>query len=469
MSRSTPSAPIAWLDKAVLVHVSVLLLGSSWAYGGNIDWARSALSIWASLALPITIASFFQPNGLRSSNRRMLIWLLPPLIYSALVLISVFNPSFRSVAVDRTVLIAHKGAPYPLFPSSANPSASLSALWFGAAVYLSAFNVAIVLRRRATLRFLLILIATNALALSVFGALQKLSSAGFYFGAETSPNKRYFATFIYNNHWGAFMALCLAATLGLLFYYARNYRARDLWHSPFTVAVMAVLLIALTGPLSASRAATVMAALLMTIATAHALAKVIAARKSAGRAAWPAVALLLIFVSTSASAAGWLSFRSLNERIEETRTLIEKKQSLFGARVELYADTWELASRQPVFGWGLNSYDIAFQLIRPRPLQASRQYESSYATAHNDWLQSLAETGFTGTILLILTVALPLATLRAPQLRHPLVAYPLIGLGLILLYAGMEFPFSCGAFLITFWVLFFTLIRHAELSAPTSR
>jgi len=468
MNRPTSSTPVAWLDKAVLIHVSVLLLGSSWAFGGNIDWARQALSIWASLALPITVASFFQPNGLHSSKRR-LIWLLPPLLYVALVLISACNPSFRSIAVDGNVLLAHKGAPYPLLPSSANPSASLAALWFGTGVYLSAFNLVVVVRRRTTLRFLLILIATNALALSVFGALQKLSSAGFYFGAETSPNKRYFATFIYNNHWGAFMVLCLAATLGLLFHYARNYRARDLWHSPFTLAVLAVLLIALTGPLSASRAATVMAALLLTIATAHALAKVIAARRSAGRAAWPAVALLLIFVSTSVSAAGWLSFRSLNERIVETRTLLEKNQSLLGARVELYRDTWELASRRPVFGWGLNSYDITFQLIRPRPLQASRQYESSYATAHNDWLQSLAETGFAGTILLVLTAALPLASLRSSQLRHPLVAYPLIGLGLILLYAGMEFPFSCGAFLITFWILFFTLVRHAELSAQAPR
>ena len=114
---------------------------------------------------------------------------------------------------------------------------------------------------------------------------------------------------------------------------------------------------------------------------------------------------------------------------------------------------------------GLESYGTAFQLIRPRPLEARRQYESSYVEAHFDWLQSVAETGFVGTILLMLMALLPLSTVRWRDLRHSLVAYPLAGCALIALYAWIEFPFGNGAVFIAFWLSFFSAIRYAQLSA----
>ena len=83
--------------------------------------------------------------------------------------------------------------------------------------------------------------------------------------------------------------------------------------------------------------------------------------------------------------------------------------------------------------------------------------------AHSDWLQSVAETGFVGTILLMLMALIPLASVPWRALRHPLVAYPLLGCALIALYAWVEFPFANGAVLIAFWTLFFSAIRYAGL------
>jgi O-antigen ligase len=452
------------VEKTVLIHVSALLLFSTWAFGGNIWWARLTLSIGASLALPLCVAALLQGHGRGRYVRRKLVWLIPPALYAALVVVSTFNPSFSTTMIDGTALIAHRGAIRPHFPSTVNATQSLDTLWFGAGIYLSAFNVAVVIRSRRALHFLLILISANAVALAVLGTVQKLSASGFYFGATTSPNMRFFATFIYYNHWGAFMVLCLATTAGLLFNQARHYQGRDLWQSPFSAVLVGFLLIAISGPLSASRAATCMVALLVAIVTGHALTRIAATRRSERRPVWPPATLLLALVVVTITAVGWLGFRGLNTRYHQTRESLDHHQSIWGERIELYADTFELASHQPVFGWGLNSYDIAFQLIRPRPLQAKRQYESSYATAHNDWLQSLAETGVVGTGLLLLTLAVPLARLTRSKLHHPLVVYPLLGLGIVLLYALIEFPFSSGAFLITFWIVFFTAIRKAELT-----
>ena len=468
MSRLHASTrSMSGLEKITLGHVTVLLLASAWIYGGNIGWARVGLSIWASLGAVITLAAFLSKTP-RASARSKAIWLVPPALYSALVVISAFNPIFREITSDGAKLLLYRGETYPFLPGSVSAEAALRSLWFGAGVYLAAFNLCLVVHSRAALRFLLVLLAANTLVLSVFGTLQALSSAGYYFGADKSPNTRFFATFIYNNHWGAFMILGLATAVALLFYYTRRLHGRDLWHSPLGSALLGVLLIATTAPISASRAATGMALALLSVALVHALVKIITARRREQRPVGPPLAALLMLVVTATGAIGWLGFRSINERYVETRAALETNRSLLEGRLELYRDTWTLASQKPVFGWGLDSYATAFQLIRPRPVQTSRQYEGSYATAHNDWLQSVAETGFVGTALLLLTLALPLASLSKSSLRHPLVAYPLGGLAITLLYAIIEFPFASAAFLITFWILIFTLVRYSELTATSN-
>ena len=70
---------------------------------------------------------------------------------------------------------------------------------------------------------MLFILTVNALLLAVMGTFQKLAGApGLYFGLQPSPNEAFFATFIYHNHWGAFILLSTAAALGLLFHYARR-------------------------------------------------------------------------------------------------------------------------------------------------------------------------------------------------------------------------------------------------------
>jgi len=458
------STRVSSLEKIVLIHVTVLLLFSSWAFGGNIGWARLSLSIWATFAPVLTVTACLQPGQRGRDARSKLPWLIPGVLYATLVILSAFNPSFDRVVSEGEVLMIHKGPSWPGWPSSVAPRASLVSLWFGAGVYLSAFNLAATLRARRLLRFIFIVIATNTLVLAVFGTIQKLSASGYYFGTVVSPNPRFFSTFIYNNHWGAFMMLGLFVSAGLLFYYARRQQGRDVWHSPLSAAIVGILIIAASAPVSASRAATAMAALLVAGGTAHALVKIAAARRRESRSAAPAIALLLALVLAATTAVGWLSLRSINERYTETRAALADNRSIWSGRLELYHDTVDLFWKKPAFGWGLDSYGIAFQLIRPRPLQTYRQYESSYATAHNDWLQSLAETGVVGTLLLLLGIILPLTGLPLRQLAHPLTTYPVCGLVMVLLYALIEFPFSSGAFLITFWILFFTTLKHAKLT-----
>lgn len=458
-----PRRTLTRLEIATLVHLLVMLLGASWAFGGNIWWMREALSYWGSLAPVLTLLACWQHGEPGRDARRRIIWLIPLLLFGAQVVASAFNPSTRPMVAEGEVVLVHTGAAHPDWPSTTVPGQSLRELWFLAVAYLSAFNLAVIPRSRRLLRVLMITGAVNCLVLAIFGTFQKLTGTGLYLGAAQSPNPRFFATFIYYNHWGAFMILWLCAAAALAFHHATRQANRDLWHSPFTLAACGLLLIALTGPVSASRAATGMAAVVGTIVTVHGLARIIAHRREARLSIGPPVVALLSVIVLASAAVAWLAERSIHERYHETRVALERNQSVLGARVDLYRDTWDLARRRPVFGWGLGSYASTIGLERPRGVGLRDAHENSYVDAHSDWLQSLSETGFVGTVLAILMGLIPLLASVSRAWRHPLVAYPLAGCGLIALYAWIEFPFGNAAVVITFWILFFGSLRYAVL------
>lgn len=451
------------LEKLLLVHLLGLLLGSSWVFGGNIWWMRGTLSWWATAGVFLTVAAFAQSGESGREARRKAWWLLPWLLVCGQIAASAFNPSFQAMTAEGERVLVHLGERHRRWPSTVDPVPTLRELWLYAGVYLSAFNLLLIPRSRRLLRILLTVGAVNCLCLAIFGTMQKLLGAGFYFGAAESPNARYFGTFIYNNHWGAFMILWLGAAGGLLYHHGSRYRGRDLWHSPFSGAIVGLLFIAASGPVSASRAATAMAAGFIAGLVVHGAMLIVAARRQARRSvAAPVMALLLVALGASGG-IGWLAQRSLAERYTETRAALLDERSIFAGRMELYRDTWELAMRKPVFGWGFESYGAAFQLVRPRPIAAHRQYENSYTEAHSDWLQAVAELGFVGTGLVILMGLIPLCSAWRGGKHGPISRYVLLGCLLVCMYAWVEFPFANAAVLITFWLLLFAACRYAQL------
>lgn len=464
-----PVVTAPWLEKAVLVHVGLLLFAASWVCGGNIGWMRDTLAVASNLGAVLTVLAFLQSGDAGREARRKAWWLVPWLLYVSLVLVSCLNPSFSPIWQGGRKVLAYTGAAHSWLPSAVIPRLAFHQLAFAAGAWLAAFNLLLAARSRRALRGLLVFGAVNTGVLAVLGTLQKVSASGYYFGAVRSPNEHFFSTFIYDNHWGAFLILWLATAAGLLFYQAGHHLGRDLWHSPFSLALIGVLILAASAPVSYSRSATAMAALVVAVALAHACIRLASFRRRQHRPAWPPVVALLVFATGAAGATGWLAERSLSARYDQTRRALGQEKSAFdallGDRLKLYADTWKLAAEKPVFGWGLRNYGYAFMLIRPRSDDPTQQYVQSYMDAHSDWLQSLCETGFVGTGLLLLMGILPLSTLDPRTLRHPAIAYPFFGCAVILIYAWVEFPFGNGAVMITFWLIYFATLRHARLQS----
>lgn len=459
-ANRTPLRPI---EIITLVHIGTLLLFASWAFGGGASWARQLIAAWGCLSLVI-ITLVIRQRALRGEGLPpTLLWLWPYAGFNLLVMASCLNPSFSRMTYEGESLIAFTGAAHSRLPSTAHVSTTLQHLWLFDAVYLSCFNLLLVIRRRRALRVLLLVAVANAVLLSVFGTFQRLASSGLMFGLVTAPNARFFATFIYSNHWAAYIVLLIAACIGLLFYYVRRQSEGLFAGSPVTVGILGLLLMALTPTLAGSRAGTGLVLILLGACALQVLRHIQRARQDHGGSTALPIAALVAAVLLTIGGTAYLGRDSLEERWHDTEG--QWQTGMLGERFQLYADTCRLVAAHPIFGWGLGSFDKTLQLIRPRPLEANRQYEHSYVDAHSDWLQSLAEVGIVGTILMGLCGLWPLLRAHAVRLTSPLPGYLLGGCGLILLYAGVEFPFGNPAVTIAFWICFFSAIQYSRLSS----
>lgn len=454
------------LAKLVLFHFSTLLIFSSWAFGGQAPWVRHVIVAWGTLGvLLFIIGCATRDQASAGGTRPALRWLWPLWLFDLIVGVSCFNPGFKEVVLAGQASLV-MADPVWWLPSAARPMLAWQELWQFNVIVLSCFNLRLVLPRRGLVRTVLLVIGCNAVALAVLGTFQKLAHAdGLWFGLVHSPNPRFFATFIYHNHWGAFTLLNTAVCVGLLFHFVRRGGHRDIWHSPVLLGALALLLLALSVPLSASRSSTMLVSLLLLGALTHFLLRLIRRRRERHESALLPVAAIILAALVALGAIGWLSREVIAQRVRLTETQLTHiaREDTLNSRLTLYRDTWRMAAAKPVFGWGLESYAHVFRVFNSQRAAESWVYIPFYAEAHNDWLQSLAEVGFAGTGLLVLLLVLPLLSVPWRRVQSAIPCYLLTGCGLVLLYAWVEFPFANPAVMLTFCATFCCAVRYAEL------
>lgn len=475
--------PPRWLQRATVLHLGTLGVVLAWWFGGQSPGARQALLWWGTVGGTLFLAGVL--DALRSHRRGGLasvaFHLWPLLLFEILVLASVLNPSMTAVEQGGATFLLAGDPPVPWLPSSARPAASLREVWQFNGIVLSCFNAFLLVRRRRLLRQLLAVLAANALVLAILGTFQKLVGAGgLWFGLVESPQPRFFATFVYHNHWGAFTLLNTAICLGLLFRAWQRSDHRDIWHSPLTAGAVGTLLLVATIPLSGSRSSTVLAAILLLGALAHAMWRIRRERRAQGRAAAAPVAGLIGAAAVAVAAIGYIGrdvivqrARVTNEQLAAARSSAPAspdRNDYAGTRLRLYRDTWRMAMERPVTGWGLETYATVFATYDTSPYSVAygQRIRPRYTEAHSDWLQSIAETGFVGTALLVALGCAPLWTARRRLLASPLITYLLAGCGLILLYAWIEFPLANPSVMAGFWCCLYVAARYAMLD-PAGR
>jgi len=450
------------LQVLTLVHAGILLAATTWGFGGNAHWIRPWLAAWASLSLPLLLAASRPGAALAPSPLR---WLWPFALFNALALLACLTPGSRLMTAGAdTVLIPLRVPDWR--PSAALPGLALPDLWLFDGVFLSAFNLALVVTERRFLRAFLLFATGNAVALAIFGTLQKLSGAtGLYFGLVKSPQSYFFASFIYDNHWGAFAVLMSALALGLVWRYTARSGPDHYFRTPAFAGLVAILLLAVTVPLSGARLCTLLLLALLGSAGIRALLRSVRSRR---REHAPLVGPLAGGLSAAVLGIGaiwYLAGETIERRLAKTQEQLAAMHRLggIGDRAALYRNTVRMARDRPWFGWGAASYPHVFMLYntqKPNPIDHLPVF---YHDAHSDWLQALAEHGLVGTLLLGLCAAVPLASTGGRELGNPISACLLAGCALILLYGAIEFPFGNLAVQLCWWLCLFVAVAYARL------
>jgi O-antigen ligase len=457
------------LEYAVAGHVLVFLVGVSWAFGGNADWVRTPLAIWGSVGMLLTLALVARRQTRERIIAGTMSWAWPVIALNIVVAASCLTPNL--MLLDRggdAFLMPVRVAGW--VPSSARPEAALRSLWLFDGIFFSCLNMALAFSRRGIIRILLAVAVGNSLVLSVFGTIQKLvGSSGIYFGAFKSPQDYFFASFVYDNHWGAFTILMLGACAGLVLRYATTRDGGGFFHGPAFAGLIAALVIGVSIPLSGSRACTLLLGVLAAAALAQGTTRVSRALRLSG--ATPAAALFAIVLATAAAAAGvWMvAGESILSRAQKTREQVASmlSQHGIGARGVLYRDTWRMAREHPVFGWGMGSFPTVFALYNTQEPNSDR-IPVVYHDAHSDWLQSVAEIGLAGTALIGAAVLVPFSTARRSRLT-PIPYFLLAGCTLTALYAWVEFPFGNVAVVLAWWLCFFGALHYMRLAGAPVR
>jgi O-antigen ligase len=464
-----PSPPASGrIERLVTLNACALVVFTSWAFGGQAPWVREVLAWWGAPAALLFALACRRSAGVAASRGRVhpaLRFLWPLVVYNLVVGAGCLNPSFREAVIGGQPALV-LGNPIPWLPSSARPALALREQWLTDTIILAAFSLYLVLSGRRAVRRVLLALGVNAAVLAIFGTFQKLVGApGLWFGLVPSPNARFFSTFIYHNHWGAFTLLNLACCLALLFHHLRRGGHRDAWHSPVLLGAVAVLLLAATIPLSASRSSTALAALLLFGAFLHFLLRLIRRRRERGESALPPALALIAAAALATAAIAYLGRDVIAQRARLTEEQLAHiaREDRLNSRLALYRDTWRMAAARPWCGWGLESYAYVFRIFNTQRAPETWVWIPYYAEAHNDWLQSLAETGFVGTASLVLLLALPLASIRWRRVISTVPRYLLAGVGLVLLYAWVEFPLANPAVVLTLAFAFACAVRYAAL------
>jgi O-antigen ligase len=350
-------------------------------------------------------------------------------------------------------------------PSTARVGTSLGALWLFDGIYFSCLNLSLVVVRRKTLRLVLAVAVANALALSIFGTVQKLAgSTGIYFGSVKTPHPQFFASFVYDNHWGAFCILMMATCIGLVLRYAFGVRGDGFFKGPAPAGLVTVILIGLTIPLSGSRACTMLLAILAILALFRGVPTISRALSVSGATPTGALAGMTAAGLVAIGCVWMVAGDVIEMRTAKTREQVAQilAQGGLGSRSALYHDTWRMGRERFLFGWGMGSYPSVFPLFNSQESRIDH-LPVIYHDAHSDWLQSVSEIGLVGTALIGAAVGLPLFASR--RARLPMLSFFLLsGCILIAAYAWIEFPFGNVAVVLAWWLCYFSAIQYIRLT-----
>jgi len=334
-------------DSLILYGVFALLFCSSLAFGAVEPWAIFVLEACA--AILFTRWAYQQARSGTITIRG--------------------NPLFLPMAAFGAVVLLQL-----ILRRSAYVHDTLESVMLYLAYLLLAFLVCQTLNRGIQARTLACAISAFGLFVAIFALLQGLSgTTKLYWIRIPRLGGWIYGPYVNHNHYAGLMELLLPVPLILcLTRFSRGWIR--------TTAMITAALMAGTIFLSGSRGG--MLALIVELIV---LAMLLLRTQRAPRT----VATIGMFFVVTLGLLVWIGGGKLADRLSSIRTDARSEVS-GGTRWNLNKDSFHMATKRPLLGWGLGTFPIVYPQYRTF-------YTNFYVNeAHNDYLQFLTETGALG-------------------------------------------------------------------------
>ncbi|MXP27032.1 hypothetical protein GRI39_13445 [Altererythrobacter indicus] len=336
---------------------------------------------------------------------------LPPAIWSAL-------PG-RELVAESFALIGQQDR---WFPISVAPSLTLLA----AIGLIAPFAILVLASRLDSQRRHLALTVLVGLGLLnvLIGATQLITNGATKFYRDGSPN-HLFGSFANHNSAGLFLVICLCALIGLFV----AARPKGLLRMAY-VATGGLLFLSVI--LSQSRSSMALLIIPLLLASAQALPRLHTSTKFRKRTIWAVVSTCLALLMIG-------FFVTQNNKLSQS---FDRFDNLEDARPAIWEDSWVSRQRFWPVGAGFGSFDEVYQLDESlENLRTSRA-----GRAHNDYIETMVESGVIAPILIILWAAYLLWAARIGKRNRNATRWSLLAIAACLaLQSCVDYPLRSQA------------------------
>lgn len=470
------SVPLHPLEFALVVVASAHLCFLPWAIGTRTPWSQCVSLAFAALCIVLALWPRRYTGALTNGKDFTLhTWprlLKFPVFWLGLGLLAYIaagacNPAWQHVSTGLVMYLKRIPDSITWLPSSVRAPFEMMNPWRMMVIYGAGWLLACALwigvTRRGAAQAILVTLAVNGVVLALIGILQKMTQAKKILWAIPSPASYFHSTFVYKNHAGAYFDLILVVVMGLaVWHHVRSLRRLER-SSPAPVFLFGAIVIASCVFMSASRTAMLLLGAYFIVGLVVYL--IWRARDRSGPSN-PTVSGL-IALGTLGFVVAAASFLNLDKSIEQIKrlTTVDQKYSI-DARIMARDATLDMFEAQPVTGWGSGSFRHMFPTFQqnyPEIYRAGRR-TFFWDHAHNDYVQSLAELGVVGVVFPLLALLWAVIKFcRLGALSHPAFLLMLLGFGLTLAHAWVDFPLSNPAILTTYCAAWILALRWAEL------
>ena len=469
--------PLHPLEKAVLTVVALHLCFLPWALGTMHAWSQITSLVLSAVGMVIALiprnyssdlsgGPAFRLHPFARLIRFPIFWIGLALL--AYIAIQGFNPSWVWER-NATTWWLRRVNDIPWLPTSIDTPFEHFNLWRQFIIYASAWlmvcTVWVGFTRRRSLLILLTVLVGNAVALSAVGYFQGLTQAKSLLGLVNFPaDATSFASFIYKNHAGAYLALTSIMTAALATWYFDQGERGMKKSTPAGILAFIAVFLAGTVLFTLSRGASIALAICSVSFCSWFFLR---RRIMPGRGSNPAVTtfVVLTFLTAMLCTARYLDFSKVYHGFDKVLKQQTNEESVrtrlqaFEAGKTMLADYWGR-------GIGAGGFRYLFtEYIKNYPdVYAGGRY--FWEHTHNDWLEIPIELGAAGTLVLLLGgVYWVRYFYQSRAAWHSLAVPILFGCGQTLIHAWFDFPFQNPAILITWLSLIAISARWIEIDS----